>query len=118
MDECRKQMLIDAGIDADDAIERFMGNEALLERFLKAFLADKNYEKLKTAVTSGEKDAALAASHTLKGVCGNLSISSLHGLLTRQVQLLRAGDWNAAAALMPEISEAYEKAIAAVGRAF
>ncbi len=37
MDESRKQILISAGIDVDDALERLMGNESLLERFLKKF---------------------------------------------------------------------------------
>ena len=68
MDESRKQILISAGIDADDALERLMGNESLLERFLKKFLEDEN--------------------------------------------------WNEAAALMPDISKAYEKAADAVRRAF
>ena len=36
MDESRKQILISAGIDADDALERLMGNESLLERLRKA----------------------------------------------------------------------------------
>ncbi len=118
MDESRKQILISAGIDADDALERLMGNESLLERFLKKFLEDENYEKLKSAVSAGEQDAALTASHTLKGVCGNLSISGLYGLLTRQVQLMREDNWNEAAAMMPDISKAYEKAADAVRRAF
>ena len=47
-------------------------------------------------MATGDKDAALAASHTLKGVCGNLSMTALFDLLTRQVAAFRAGDWEGA----------------------
>ena len=40
MTDLQKSQLIAAGIDIDDALPRFMGNEALLERFLKKFLQD------------------------------------------------------------------------------
>ena len=35
MDALKKERLAAAGIDVDGALERFMGNDALLERFLK-----------------------------------------------------------------------------------
>ena len=43
-----KQQLADAGMDVADALERLMGSEALLERLLKKFLEDENYQKLCT----------------------------------------------------------------------
>ena len=46
MDALKKERLAAAGIDVDGALERFMGNDALLERFLKKFLADGNYAAL------------------------------------------------------------------------
>lgn len=35
MDAWKKEALIEAGIDVDDVLGRFMGNEALLSRFFK-----------------------------------------------------------------------------------
>ena len=110
MDALKKERLAAAGIDVDGALERFMGNDALLERFLKKFLADGNYAALSAAVAAGDP-----ASHTLKGVCGNLSMPELFGLLTSQVEALRAGDWDKAAGLMPEIDRAYESVVRAIG---
>ena len=81
MDAVKKERLTAAGIDVDDALGRFMGNEALLERFLTKFLADGNYAALSAAVAAGDSAGALTASHTLKGVCGNLSMSELFRLL-------------------------------------
>lgn len=108
------QRLKDAGIDVNDALNRFMGNESLLERFLNKFVTDQNFKKLGEAISAGDNDAALSASHTLKGVCGNLSMTKLSELLTKQVKAYRDGDPAVAESLMTDITEAYEKTIAAI----
>lgn len=114
MDNLRKNQLIDANIDVDAALERFMGNEALLERFLKKFLADENYKKLTAAIAENDKEAALTASHTLKGVSGNLSMTVLFDLLTCQVGAIRSDDWQSAVDMMPDITKAYDDIIKAI----
>ena len=111
MTESLKTQLIKAGVDVNNALERFMGNEALLERFLKKFPQDGNYQKLCAAMEASDWEAALTAAHTLKGVCGNLSIAPLFDLLTNQVAALRADDWHSAEEMMPQISKAYTAAI-------
>ncbi len=118
MDMEKRAQLTAAGIDLDSALERMMGNEALLERFLKRFLDDANYGRLAAAIDAGDAEAALTASHTLKGVCGNLSMQRLFDLLTRQVAALRADDFAAARDIMPEITAAYEQVTDAIRRAF
>lgn len=114
MDNQRLKQLTDGGIDVDDALGRFMGNEGLLERFLKKFLDDENYEKLKEAVKNGDVENMITASHTLKGVCGNLSMTELFTLFDRQVKELRAGNTDSAITLMNEIDISYQKAIRAI----
>lgn len=96
------------GINTDSAIERFMGNEALYAKMLKKFLSEPTFAKLTAAVAEGNGQAALEASHTLKGVCGNLSIESLFDLFAEQVVLMRADKWDEAYAMMPEITEKYK----------
>lgn len=108
MEDRKKNALKEAGIDVDNALERFMGNENLFERFLKKFLEDSNHAALNAAVSAGDPEAALTAAHTLKGVSGNLSILPLHELLTRQVELFRDDNWEGAVAVMPRITEVYE----------
>lgn len=103
------QKLKDAGIDVDGALERFLGNQALMEKFLKKFPADTNFAKLETAIKQENKEEALAASHTLKGVCGNLSIQKLFDLVSEQVSLFRADEWEKAVDMMPEMRTVYEK---------
>lgn len=114
MDKNTKDSLQAAGLDTADALERMMGNEALLIRLLKKFPADPSYDQLRAAVANGDTEAALKASHTLKGVCGNMAMTTLYDLTTRQVALFRAGDNVVAFSMMPEITSAYEAMKAAI----
>lgn len=111
MDAFIKEKLEQGGIDTESALERMMGSETIFFRLLNKFLEDDNYDKLTEAVRQGDMAAALTASHTLKGICGNLSIQKLFDLLTEQVTLFRQGNEEGAAALMEEISVCYEAAV-------
>lgn len=110
----RRAQLEAAGVDVGQALARMMGSEALLERFLTKFLADPNYDRLCRAVADRDEAAALTAAHTLKGVCGNLSMTALFETLTAQVAEFRAGDWAAAAGRMPAVTRAYQQAARAI----
>ena len=110
------RILMDAGIDAESALNRMMGSEALLERLFRRFLEDGIFSALSAAIEAGDREGALTASHTLKGMCGNLSMDRLYSLFSGQVDLMRAGDWEEAVNLMPRIREAYDEAVSAVKR--
>ena len=115
MTQVRRAALEAAGIDVASALERMMGSEALLERLLGKFLDDPQYPALLAALEQGDLEGAVSAAHTLKGVCGNLSMTGLYGQFTRQVDALRAGDLSGARALMEEIGPAYEAVCRAIG---
>ena len=112
----RRDQLEAAGIDIESALERMMGSEALLERMMGKFLDDPQYPALRAALEAGDMERAVSAAHTLKGVCGNLSMTGLYGLFTRQVDALRAGDLPLARGIMAEIAPAYERVMAAIRR--
>lgn len=118
MEAEKRTRLEAAGIDVGSALERFMGSDALLERFLKKFVEDANYGALKAALDAGDREGAITASHSLKGVCGNLSMTELFDLFTRQVQLLREEKDAQAAALMPDITRAYDRVSRAIQEGF
>ena len=118
MDQEKRKGLEAAGIDVQSALERFMDNEMLLERFLKKFLDEPNNAKLTAPQAARDREGAVIASHSLKGVCGNLSMTGLFDLLTRQVGLLRAEDWAGAMELMPGIDGAYEETCRAIRETF
>lgn len=115
MTEQKKQMLQSAGVLVEQALERFMGNEALMERFLKKFPSDPSFSALETALNAGDQDGAFRAAHTLKGVCGNLSLDRLYRLVSEQVEYLRApGDLAAAMGMMEELRRVYEETCRAI----
>ena len=99
----RKKILEEAGISVEEALERFMGNEMLLEKFLGKFPEDKNFGELQNAFEQGDKETALRAAHTLKGVCANLSIKGLSEKFSVQVGKMREGSWVEAKETMKEI---------------
>lgn len=113
MEDSRKEALLRAGVNLDEALDRFMGNEELLVRFLKKFVNDPSYESLKKAMSGKNYKEAFEASHALKGVCGNLSITRLYELVCKEVELLRGGDVNEEEAeqCYHEVVVEYEKVI-------
>ena len=54
MDSQIKAGLMAAGVDVDEALERFMGSEAMLSRFLKKFPADQGFATLTAALEAGD----------------------------------------------------------------
>ena len=61
MNPIRRERLAAAGVDVEDALARFLGSEAMLERFWGKFLEDQNYARLEEAVRNQDWTAALAA---------------------------------------------------------
>ena len=101
-----REVLEAGGIDVQGALDRMMGNARLLGKFLD----DQSFAHLEAAFAAQDAEAALNAAHTLKGVAGNLSVTTVYELAGRQCDLLRAGSPDEAAALMPQLSEAYRAA--------
>lgn len=97
-----------AGINMETLIERLMGNEALIRKFMHRFSENENFGELEDAIAVSDWKAACAAAHMLKGMCGNLSITKLFELFAEQVRLFRANENERAAEMMEEIRTRYE----------
>ncbi len=107
MEETRKRLLEEAGVDIEDAMARFMNNEALMLKMLQRFTEDKSFSRLKQAMKEQDVSQAFEAAHTLKGLAGNLSLKELYrqaGILTED---LRRGDLAAASEGMPELEKLF-----------
>ncbi len=100
-----------AGIDIDSFLKRLMGNESLVKIFIKKFCEDTNMEALREAFREKDMKKAEIASHTLKGMCGNLSIEALYTLFTEQVNAIRRGDDTSAEKMMPEIETTFAEVL-------
>lgn len=114
MDAQRKAKLLESGVNVDNALERFMGNEKMLEKYLGRFLNEKSYEALATAIKANDQAAAQAAAHTLKSVCGTIGCEGMQAQVVEQEKAMRAGNWDAAVAMMPEIEMTYAQICAAL----
>lgn len=107
MDQNRKARLEAGGINVEGALERFMGNEPMLERYLQKFLTEKSFSGLQMAVAANDREAAGIAAHTLKSVCGTIGCDAMRKLVLRQEQCIREGNWDEAVSMMPHIAGSY-----------
>lgn len=98
------------GLDIESARQRFLGNRGLFEKFLFRFPEDDNYKKILEAVSAGQTEEAFNAAHTLKGVCGNLSLTGLYEQVSKVTERLRAKEMPSAEELA-ELKEAYQKTL-------
>ena len=64
-------------IDIADGVKRVMNNTKLYFKLLAKFKEETNLDELEAALAAGEMEKAQNASHTLKGVAGNLSLAEL-----------------------------------------
>ena len=84
-----KEIFAAYGVDYDATLRRFAGNTTLYLRVLGMLPNDKSLEKLGAAIGSGDLDSAFEAAHTLKGVAGNLGLTSLFEVVHAIVEPLR-----------------------------
>lgn len=98
-----------AGVDTEGAVRRFSGNAGLYERFLRKFLSDATFAEVTDAFEKEDAEAALAATHTLKGVTANLGLTTLYDISSKMVSLIRDNKFGEAAGKYPELKAAYEE---------
>lgn len=99
--------LKNGGLDVDKTIERFSGNADMYERFLKKFPNDESYGQIAPAFAANDKEAALTAAHTLKGVSANLGMIALYEACSKTVALIRAEQFEQARDSCAEIDRTY-----------
>ncbi len=104
-----------AGIDVESLLKRLMQNEAILPVFVKKFLENTTYDELKQAIEAGDMEEATAKSHSLKGMCVNLSLVELGQLFQKQLEYFRAGEFENAIAMTDTIDKVYANAIEHMG---
>lgn len=58
----------------ENVSSRMMGNQKLVEKFVRKFLDDPTYEQIKEAVNKMDYDEILRTTHTMKGIASNLEL--------------------------------------------
>jgi len=103
--------LKDYGVDTEKTFNRFMGNTDMYISFLKQFPEDPNFSLIGPALEKGDFDAALIATHTVKGVAANLGLDPLANACAQTVRLIREGKIEEAGKSFPDIERAYAEAM-------
>ena len=106
-----RELFIEVGVDINVVIDRFAGNEMLLERFIRKFPDDKNFEELKKAVEKCDDPVIERTAHTLKGVSANLGFSELSKKCANIVQAVRQNKQETIPSFFRELSAEYEKIV-------
>ena len=101
------------GLDFDAVLSRLV-NEKLVQKFALKFLDDPSFQNLKDALDSKDVETAFRAAHTLKGVCQNLSFTSLYEPSQTITEALRGGKKPGADEMLGSVTEAYERTTAAI----
>lgn len=104
------------GGDYDEAAGR-LRSDRLIQKILLKFPADPSYDLLVRSMESQEYGEAFRAAHTIKGVCQNLSFTSLYEVSNRLNEALRNGPTPEAPGLVEEVKAEYDKTVSAI-RAF
>ena len=89
VEQCYKQL----GGDYADIIRRMRTDERVI-KFLGMLLRDDSFCQLKTALENEDYETAFRASHTLKGVLLNLSLTSQARVISELTEVLRARQAN------------------------
>lgn len=95
--------LISFGANVDEGLQRCMNNEAFYLRLVESVREEQGFDALKEAIEAGDLDKAFEASHALKGVLGNLSLTPLYEPMAEICELLRTKEDADYQALLDEI---------------
>ena len=97
------------GGNYDEVFSRLRTDDRI-KRFLQMALNDASYQLLIDSIASGNVDEAFRAAHTLKGVCGNLSITRFGESSTALCEYLREKRVldDKAMSMLPKVKEDYE----------
>lgn len=79
------------GCNIDEAMGRFLNNEAFYAKCYGKFVADKCFDRLGESLKAGNVKGSFEAAHDLKGVSANMGITPVYELIVGMVEELRAG---------------------------
>ena len=100
------------GGNYEEVVSRLRTDERIA-RFLQKVVDDGSYKLLIDSIATNNVDEAFRAAHTLKGVCGNLSISRLgesSSALCEYLREKRVID-DTVSTMLPKVKEDYELTI-------
>lgn len=95
----------------ENVSSRMMGNQKLVEKFVRKFLDDPTYEQIKEAAAKPDYDELLRTTHTMKGIASNLEFTHLQQKSAKAVDMIRAGQQEEVLPVVDEIEKEYQKVV-------
>lgn len=95
----------------ENVSNRMMGNQKLVEKFVRKFLDDPTYDQIKEAVAKMDYDEILRTTHTMKGIASNLEFTYLQQKSAKAVDMIRAGQQEEVLPVIDEIEKEYQKVV-------
>lgn len=89
MDANFKAALEEMGMDVDNTVKRFMGNEALYLKFLNKYQTDQSVASIQQYISEQNAEEAFKSAHTLKGVAANLGLDPIAQCASDIVEIFR-----------------------------
>lgn len=108
-----KDCYLAVGGNYDDVIGR-LRTERLVQKFVLKFPADGSYKLLVDSLESGDVSEAFRAAHTIKGMCQNLSFTTLEKSASAITEMLRSGDLASARQYLPAVQTDYDRTVQAI----
>ena len=97
------------GAATSEGMERCMNNEEFYLRLVRMALDDDTFDKLADAIERGDLDEGFEHAHALKGVLGNVALTSLAEPVAEMTEELRARNDIDYSPYMETISERLKK---------
>lgn len=101
------------GGNYDEVLGR-LRSETLVQKFVLKFLADPSFQLLEDSLAAENWEEAFRGAHTIKGVCQNLSFTTLYRSSSQLCEALRSGQPLADPALARQVSADYEATVSAI----
>ncbi len=104
------------GGDYEDVLAR-LRSERLVQKFILKYLDDRSFDLLCSSMAEKNYEEAFRAAHTIKGMCQNLSFTTLLDSSSQLSDALRHGWTPEADGLLEQVKADHYKVTAAI-RAF
>ena len=95
----------------ENVSSRMMGNQKLVEKFVRKFLDDPTYQQIEEAVEKMGYEEILRTTHTMKGIASNLEFTHLQQKSAKAVDMIRAGQQDEVLPVIDEIKKEYQKVV-------
>ncbi|MEG0127473.1 MAG: Hpt domain-containing protein [Clostridia bacterium] len=107
MQQETREMLEQYGVNVDRTLARFVRDEEMMLRFMRSLPQDDSFDQMVQAKQQGNQEAFQFATHSLKGLSGNLGLTPLFDKCSELMVAIRAGDEEAVDRLYGEVCAEY-----------